>query len=178
MAIKSQKDFFSGLLFTVVGVAFALGALGGKFQFRGFEFNIPGYTIGTGARMGPGYFPLILGILMAVLGAVITFKALVVEPAHGDGDKIGTWAWKPLFFIIAANLIFGILLGGLPSIKLPAFGLIAGIFALTFVASMAGDEFKLKEVTILAVVLSIMSYAAFILLLKLQFPVWPAFLTN
>jgi len=163
MAIKSQKDFFSGLLFTAVGVAFAWGATN--------------YSVGTGARMGPGYFPLILGIFMAILGAVITFKALVVEPADGAGDKIGTWAWKPLFFIIAANLIFGLLLGGLPSIKFPAFGLIAAIFALTFVASLAGDEFNFKEVTILAVILSIMSYAAFILLLKLQFPVWPTFLT-
>lgn len=163
MAIKSQKDFFSGLLFTAVGVAFAWGATN--------------YSVGTGARMGPGYFPLILGIFMAILGAVITFKALVVEPADGAGDKIGSWAWKPLFFIIAANVVFGLSIGGLPSIKLPAMGLIFGIFALTFIASNAGEEFNFKEVTILAVILSIMSYAAFILLLKLQFPVWPTFLT-
>lgn len=163
MAIKSQKDFFSGLLFTVVGVAFAWGATN--------------YSVGTGARMGPGYFPLILGIFMAILGAVITFKSLVVEPADGAGDKIGSWAWKPLFFIIAANVVFGLSIGGLPSIKLPAMGLIFGIFALTFIASNAGEEFNFKEVTILAVILSIMSYAAFILLLKLQFPVWPTFLT-
>ena len=163
MAIKSQKDFFSGLLFTVVGVAFAWGATN--------------YSVGTGARMGPGYFPLILGIFMAILGAVITFKSLVVETADGAGDKIGSWAWKPLFFIIEANVVFGLSIGGLPSIKLPAMGLIFGIFALTFIASNAGEEFNLKEVTILAVILSIMSYAAFILLLKLQFPVWPTFLT-
>jgi hypothetical protein len=162
MAIKSQKDFFSGLLFMAVGIAFAWGATN--------------YSVGTGARMGPGYFPLLLGILMAVLGGVITFKALVVETA--DGDKIGKWAWKPLFFIIAANLIFGVLLGGLPKINFPAFGLMAAIFALTFTASLAGDEFKFKEVLILAIVLSAISYVAFILLLKLQFPVWPAFLTN
>jgi hypothetical protein len=161
MAIKSQKDFFSGLLFTAVGVAFAWGATN--------------YSVGTGARMGPGYFPLILGICMAILGAVITFKALVVETA--DGEKVGAFAWKPLFFIIAANLVFGISIGGLPSIKLPAMGLIFGIFALTFIASKAGDEFKFKEVAVLAVILSILSYGAFILLLKLQFPVWPAFLT-
>lgn len=164
MAIKSQKDFFSGLLFMAVGVGFAWGATS--------------YSIGTGARMGPGYFPLILGICMAVLGGIITFKALVVESPDGNGDKIGSWAWKPLFFIIAANLVFGLSIGGLPSIKLPAMGLIFGIFALTFIASNAGEEFKFKEVTILAVILSIMSYGAFILLLKLQFPVWPAFLTN
>ena len=162
MNIKSQKDFFSGLLFTAVGVAFAWGATK--------------YSLGTAARMGPGYFPLMLGILMAILGGVITFKALVVETE--DGDKVGRWALKPLFFIISANLLFGLMLGGLPSIKFPAFGLIVGIYALTFVASLAGEEFKFKEVIVLATVLAIMSYLAFIVLLKLQFPVWPAFITG
>ena len=162
MNIKSQKDFFSGLLFTAVGVSFAWGATK--------------YSLGTAARMGPGYFPLMLGILMAILGGVITFKALVVETE--DGDKVGRWALKPLFFIISANLLFGLMLGGLPSIKFPAFGLIVGIYALTFVASLAGEEFKFKEVAVLATILAIMSYLAFIVLLKLQFPVWPAFITG
>ncbi len=162
MNIKSQKDFFSGLLFMTVGVAFAWGSTN--------------YSVGTGARMGPGYFPLMLGVLMAVLGIVITFNSLVVETE--DGDKIGSWAFKPLFFIIAANLVFGLMLGGLPSVKIPAMGLIAGIYALTFIASLASDEFKAKEVAILATVLSIMSYLAFIVLLKLQFPVWPTFITG
>lgn len=162
MNIKSQKDFFSGLMFMAVGVAFAWGS--------------GNYSIGTGARMGPGYFPLMLGVLLAILGAVITFTSMVVETE--DGEKIGTWAWKPLFFIIAANLVFGLALGGLPSIKFPAMGLIVGIYALTFIASLAGEEFKLKEVAILATVLSIMSYLAFIVLLKLQFPVWPTFITG
>jgi hypothetical protein len=161
MGIKSQKDFFSGLMFLVVGVAFAWGATN--------------YKIGTGARMGPGYFPLLLGVLLAVLGAVIAFKALVIETV--DGDKIGGWAWKPLFFIILANVVFGVLLGGLPSIKFPAFGLIVAIYALTFIAANAGEEFKFKEVLVLATILAVMSYLAFILLLKLQFPVWPAFIT-
>ena len=162
MNIKSQKDFFSGLMFTAVGVAFAWGATK--------------YSLGTGARMGPGYFPTMLGVLMVVLGGVITFKAMVVETE--DGDKVGSWAWKPLLFIIAANLLFGLMLGGLPSIKFPAFGLIVGIYALTFVASLAGEEFKFKEVAVLATILAVMSYLAFIVLLKLQFPVWPAFITG
>ncbi len=161
MNIKSQKDFFSGLMFMVVGIAFAWGATN--------------YKIGEGARMGPGYFPVMLGVLLAILGGIITFNAMVVETE--DGDKIGSWAWKPLFFIIASNLVFGVLLGGLPSIKLPSFGLIAAIYALTIVAALAGEEFKLKEVLILATILAITSYLAFVVLLKLQFPVWPAFLT-
>lgn len=162
MNIKSQKDFFSGLMFMAVGVAFAWGATN--------------YNVGTGARMGPGYFPLLLGILMAILGAAIVLESMVVETE--DGEKIGKWAWKPLFFIIAANLVFGLMLGGLPSIGIPAMGLIAGIYALTFIASLAGEEFNLKAVLILATVLAIMSYVAFIMLLKLQFPVWPTFITG
>ena len=162
MRNKSQKDFFSRLMFLLVGLAFAWGA--------------GSYSIGTGARMGPGYFPMVLGVLLAVLGLIVTITALVVETP--GGDPVGSIAWKPLVFIIAGNLVFGASIGGLPSIGLPPMGLIFGIFALTFVASNAGDEFKFKEVLILAVLLSVFSYAAFIMLLKLQFPVWTTFLTR
>lgn len=160
MNIKSQKDFFSGLMFMGVGVAFAWGS--------------SSYTIGSSARMGPGYFPLALGVLLAVLGGIITFKALVVETV--DGDKIGAFAWRPLIFIILANLVFGAMIGGLPSIGLPPMGLIAGIYALTLISCLAGESFNLKEALVLATILAALSYGAFIMLLKLQFPVWPAFI--
>lgn len=162
MRIKSQKDFFAGLMFMVAGIAFAWGATN--------------YTIGEGARMGPGYFPLMLGILLALVGLFVVFEALVVETE--DGEPIGKFAWKPLVFIIGSNVVFGICLGGIPKLGIPALGLIVGIYALTFIASMAGDEHKNKEVIVLATVLAIMSYLAFIVLLKLQFPVWPSFLTR
>ena len=162
MKIKSQKDFFAGLMFMGVGTAFAWGATT--------------YNVGTGARMGPGYFPLMLGILLAFIGGLITFKATTVETQ--DGDKIGKWAWKPLFFILAANFSFGILLGGLPSLGIPAMGLIVGIYALTFISSLAGQEFHAKSVFVLATVLAVGSYVAFVWALKLQFPVWPSFSTG
>ena len=126
--------------------------------------------------MGPGYFPLMLGVLMAVLGAAITFKSLVVETV--GGDKVGKWAWKPLFFIIAANVVFGVLLAGVPALKIPAFGLIVAIYAVTFIASMAEAGWKVKNTFILATVLAIGSYIAFVMALKLQFPVWPTFITG
>jgi hypothetical protein len=160
--IKSQRDFFSGLMFMAVGIAFAWGATS--------------YSIGEGARMGPGYFPLVLGILLTGLGGFIVFEALVVETE--DGEPVGKWAWKPLSFIIGANLLFGVLLGGLPSIGLPPMGMIVAIYGLTFVASLAGDEFNLKENLILATILAAGSYVAFVVLLKLQFPVWPTFITG
>ena len=160
MRIKSQKDFFSGLMFAAVGGAFAAVS--------------STYTIGTGARMGPGYFPLVLGVLLAALGVLIAVRSFTSGPE--GGDPVGRFAWRPLFFIIAANLAFGACLGGLPSIGLPPLGLILGIFILTFVASLASDEFNPKDTLILSIVLSVFSYGAFIKLLNLQFPVWPAFL--
>jgi hypothetical protein len=160
--IKSQKDFFSGLMFTLVGAAFAWGATS--------------YNIGTGARMGPGYFPLLLGVFLAVLGGLITFYSLIEHTE--DGEPVGAFAWKPVVFILGANIVFGILLAGLPRFGIPPMGLIAAIYALVIIAGKAGDTFSLKESVMLATALSVGSYLAFIMLLKLQMPVWPAFITG
>ena len=122
MQIKSQKTFFSGIMFTCVGAAFALGA--------------SNYNVGSAARMGPGYFPLIVGVLLTLLGLVVIATAFKGQDA--GGDPVGKIAWKPLGFIIGANLLFGILLAGLRSIGLPAMGLILAIYALVIVACMAG----------------------------------------
>ena len=149
-------------MFLVVGLAFAIGA--------------SNYTIGTGARMGPGYFPLILGVLMSILGAAICVGGLTKGPS--DGDKVGKWAWKPVFFVLAANFAFGILLVGVPAVGIPQFGLIIAIYALVFIASMAGHEFRAKSVFVLATILAIGSYIAFVWALNLQFPVWPSFITG
>lgn len=124
MAIKSQRDFFSGLMFLVVGAVFAFGATQ--------------YKIGSSARMGPGYFPLLLGILLAALGVAIVFYSLIHDPLNGkDGDKIDRWAWKPIFYVLGANVLFGICLGGLPSIGFPSLGLVVGIFLLVATGALA-----------------------------------------
>jgi hypothetical protein len=149
-------------MFTVVGVAFAWGA--------------STYNVGSGARMGPGYFPLLLGIVMAAIGLGIMFSGLTVETE--DGEIIGKWAWKQVIYILGANLAFGVLLGGLPSIGIPAMGLIIAIYALVIIASLAGSEFDFKKVLVLATVLAIGSYIAFIWALKLQIQVWPTFITG
>jgi hypothetical protein len=162
MKIQSQKDFFSGLLFIGIGAAFAWGAAT--------------YRIGSSASMGPGFFPLMLGILLAAMGLVIALRALLVRTM--DGDRIGAWAWKPLFFIIMANLLFGLLLGGLPKLGISAMGLVAAIYGVTLVASLAGERFKLREGLILATILALGSYLTFVVVLKLQFAVWPAFITG
>ncbi|MNQ72224.1 Tripartite tricarboxylate transporter TctB family protein [compost metagenome] len=162
MKIKSQKDFLSGVMFVCVGLAFAIGATN--------------YTIGSGARMGPGYFPLVLGVLLAVGGAVVIFGALTFQTP--DGDPVGRIAWKPLLLIIGANLVFGLLLGGLPTLGVPAMGLLIAIYALVVIASIAGTKFSLKTSLILATILAIGSYLTFIVGLSLQFQVWPTFITG
>jgi hypothetical protein len=159
--LASQKDFFSGLMFTVVGITFAIGATN--------------FTVGSAARMGPGYFPLLLGILLACLGLLVTLQSFKSKAT--DGDPIGRFAWRPLGFIIGANLVFGVLLVGVPALGIPAFGLIIAIYALVLVAGYARPNCSLKESVILATILAVGSYGAFVYALKLQFPVWPAFLT-
>jgi hypothetical protein len=152
MKIKSQRDFWSGLMFIVTGVVFAIGALN--------------YSFGTSARPGPGYFPFGLGILMAILGAIVLFKALTVEVE--GGDPIGPIAWKPLIIIVAAVAIFGI--------TLPSLGMAIALPILIIMTSLAGDEFHWKDVLINCIVLTVGSWAIFILGLKLIIPLWPTFL--
>ena len=162
MKIKSQKDFFAGLMYLVVGGAFAIGAT---------EYNI-----GTGARMGPGYFPLILGVILAFIGLVISFKATL--SGTSDGDPVGKWAWRQIFFILGANFAFGILLVGVPALGIPGFGLIVAIYGLVIIASFARKEVEIKETLVLATILAVGSYAVFVWALNLQFPVWPSFIVG
>lgn len=160
MKPASQKDFLSGLMFAAVGTAFAVGA-----------FN---FDIGSAARMGPGYFPFLLGVLLAVLGVVITLQSFRGIPR--DTERLGDIAWRPLVFILLANLVFGALLVGVPALGIPAFGLIVALYALIIIAGYARPNHKIKESLILATALAIGSYFAFVYALNLQFPVLPWFL--
>ena len=152
MKIKSQRDFWSGLMFISVGIAFAWGATN--------------YSFGSSARPGPGYFPFGLGILLAVLGALVLFKALTIEVE--GGDPVGAFAWKPLSMILGAVIIVGF--------ALPRLGMAVTLPLLIVVSSLAGEEFKLKEVLINCVVLTVGCWVIFIYGLKLTIPLWPVFL--
>jgi hypothetical protein len=153
MKIKSQKDFWSGLMFVATGVGFAAGATN--------------YSFGTSARPGPGYFPFGLGILLAILGAAVLFKSLTIETE--GGDPIGAIPWRPLGLITLAVVVFGL--------ALPKLGMIISLPILILIASLAGDEFRIKEVLINIVVLTLGSWAIFIKGLSLVIPLWPAFMT-
>ena len=159
MNLKNQKDFFSGLLFMAIGVSFAWSA--------------SHFSIGSAASMGPGYFPLLLGGVLTVLGGVLVFKALVLETE--DGGRIGPWAWRPVGYVMLANLIFGVMIGGLSSVGIAPVGLVLAIFVVTILAAKAGSEFRWKEVLLLALALALGSYLVFVVLLKLPVAIWPAF---
>jgi hypothetical protein len=151
LKIKSEKDFWSGLMFMVVGGLFAWGALN--------------YNFGSSARPGPAYFPFGLGVLMAVLGATVLFKALTIEVE--GGDRIGPWAWKPLGVIVFAVASFGF--------TLPYLGMFIALPVLVFVAAMAGDEFRWKEALVNAAVLVVGCWVIFIWGLSLTIPLLPKF---
>jgi hypothetical protein len=151
LKIKSEKDFWSGLMFVIVGVAFAWGSLN--------------YRFGSSAQPGPAYFPFGLGVVMAILGALVLFKALTIEVE--GGDPIGHWPLKQGALILFAVVLFGLLLTKI--------GLALALPLLIGVSSLASGEFHLKEVLINCVVLAVGSWAIFIKGLSLIIPLWPAF---
>ena len=154
MNIKSQKDFWSGLMFLVVGVAFAWGSTN--------------YNFGSSARPGPAYFPFGLGVLTAVLGAALLFTSMTIETE--GGDPIGAWAWKPLLIITLAVGVFGW--------ALPHLGMFVSLPMLVVASALAGDEFHWKDAIINSIVLTAGSWFIFIWGLKLTIPLLPSFIGN
>jgi hypothetical protein len=146
--IKSQKDFWSGVMFVVIGISFAWGATY--------------YTFGSSAKPGPGYFPFGLGILLALLGALVLFKALTIETE--GGDPIGPIAWKPLSLIVGAILL---------STLLPRIGMVLTLPLVIIVASLAGDEFHWRDVLVMSAILTLGCWLVFVKGLSLTIPIWP-----
>ena len=97
----------------------------------------------------------------------------ITLPVDEKEGPIGRWAWRPLIYIISANFSFGITLSGIPSMGIPVLGLVVGVYCLTFLSALAGEDFKIKEVTILATILSLMAYGGCVLMLKFNLPIWP-----
>ena len=149
MRIKSPKDFWAGLMFIGFGLFFMIGA--------------GNYDLGSAARMGPGYFPTMLGGGLAVIGAVVFFQSLVVS-----GGKVAAIPLRLLFFITVAVLLFGYLLRPI--------GLVLSLALLVVVSAFAGHEFRLKEAVLLSIVLILLSVLVFAKGLGQPFPLWPKFL--
>lgn len=152
MHLRNPKDFWAGVMFAAVGFAFAI------------IVKVYEYPMGTASRMGPGYFPFVLGNLLGILGLLILLKSLV-----SDGAMVSKFAWRPIFWILGAVVVFGL------SVKL--IGLLLAIMVLVIISSLGGHEFKLKEQLIAGGILAAGSVAVFVYGLMLPFPIWPAFLS-
>jgi hypothetical protein len=148
MKIKSPKDFWAGLMFIGIGGFFAVWAL-------------THYQMGTAVRMGPAYFPTVLGGLCAVLGLIVLVQSFAIE-----GPPVPAMSMRPLILISLACVVYGYLMKPL--------GLVISTAALVFIAAYGGHEFKFKEVAILYVVLIVFSVLVFVKGLTLPFPLWPA----
>jgi len=146
--IKSPKDFWSALMFIAFGLFFWLWA-------------ITHYAMGTAVRMGPAYFPAVLGGLLAVLGIIILVGSLAT-----DGPPVPQMHLQPVFFVTLGVILYGYLMKPL--------GLLLATAALVYVSAFGGHEFKWKEVTILFVILAAFSWLVFVKGLTLPFPIWPA----
>jgi hypothetical protein len=110
ISIKSPKDFWCGLLLIAIAAIFAVGLIG--------------LPVGTAFRMGPGYFPMVLMILLAVLGLAIVINGLRVE-----GPPIGAIPLRPLFLIALPIVFFGLTLRGLGLVPSLAITVLATTFA-------------------------------------------------
>ena len=144
--IPRPKDFYAGLLFVAFGV-FAI-------------IIARNYPLGTAARMGPGYFPRLLGILLIVLGAALSLIAL-----RGRGTPLPGWKWRPVSIVLLSVVAFGLVLTHV--------GLVLSTIGLIVVASTASREFRLRESVISGILLAALSVGVFVIGLKLQLPIWP-----
>jgi Tripartite tricarboxylate transporter TctB family len=153
MHLRNKKDFWSGVMFMGFGILFIL--LSRQYQ------------LGTAAKMGPGYFPTVLGGLMAVLGLIVAIGAFSKRNPITALDSVG---WKELSMVLGAVALF--------AIALPQLGFIVALILLIFVAALASHEFKMKDTILSIIFLLVLSYVVFVWGLELQFPVWPKFLTK
>lgn len=141
--VRSPKDFLTGLLFIIVGLVFAWAA--------------QDYGLGSARRMGPAYFPTILGGLLALLGLFI-----IVGSMFGERGKLDSFALVPLMIIVASTVVFGLLVRGA--------GLVPSVIALTIISFAASVKFRVHTALLLAIGLAAFSWVVFTWGLKLPMP--------
>ena len=151
MKIRNQRDFGAGIMYMVIGIFFA-----------GFATQ---YQMGTAAKMGPGYFPFYLGLLMFLLGLLVAVKAFSAKAAI---EAIPKFNWRIIAQITGAVVLYGLLL--------PKMGFLIAVVVLVFVSASASKEFTWKGTAINAAFLVTFTYSVFVVGLKLQFPLLPVFL--
>jgi hypothetical protein len=121
MPIRNPRDFWAGAIYlALAAVVIAVGR---------------NYLFGSSARMGPGYFPVVLGAILALLGAASVIRSLL-----RPGEPVGAFAWRPLLFILGAVVLFGLLL--------EAAGVIVALAALMTVGALASRAARFDFATV------------------------------
>jgi hypothetical protein len=141
---RARKDLLAGAVFAGFGLAFAITSTT--------------YDIGTPLRMGPGFFPLVLGGILVVLGVSIAVKGFVA----GEGGAIGNVPWRALVLLVAAILFFGFTVRDL--------GLVPALFVTVLLAGLAGRSARVIPAVVIAVSLTALSVLIFVVLLQLRLP--------
>ena len=149
--IRHPKDFFAGLLFIAFGIAAIV--IGSR------------YALGTAARMGPGYFPRILGMLLIALGLALAVRALRIS-----GSPIPAFKWRPLLIVLGSVVAFGLMVNHA--------GIVVSTIFLIVAASAASHEFRPRESLIAGAALAALAVGVFVIGLKLQLPIWPPILAE
>lgn len=145
-AIRNPKNFWAGAMFIALGIATIV--IGSR------------YTLGTAARMGPGYFPRILGILLIGLGAILALRAM-----RSDGTPVPPFKWRPTLIVLGSVVLFGAIVRNV--------GVALSTVVLIVTASAASHEFRPREALIAGVLLAALAVGVFVIGLQLQLPIWP-----
>jgi len=144
-----NKDLLAGLMFIAIGAIFWSGA--------------SNYQMGTAARMGPGWFPSVLGAIMTCLGVLIAGIGLKNQAAWAK-TGIG-WTWKPVIILTVAVVLFGF--------ALPTLGMVVAIILLTVLSGVAAHDREYKSLAMITVIMCIFCAAVFVWGLKLQMKLFP-----
>ncbi|MEI7613909.1 MAG: tripartite tricarboxylate transporter TctB family protein [Betaproteobacteria bacterium] len=142
--IKHPKDFYAGLMYAAIGVGAIILARN--------------YNLGTSVRMGPGYFPTVLGGLLTLVGAISMLRAFL----H-PGEAIKPFFWKEIALVLGSVVLFGVLVRGA--------GLVPSLILLVLTSAWASDQFRLKTALWLAVLTSVLSALVFVKGLGLPFSI-------
>ncbi|MFC0252177.1 tripartite tricarboxylate transporter TctB family protein [Massilia consociata] len=146
--VRHPKNFWIGIIF----LCFGLAAI----------WFIQDNEMGSAGRMGPAYFPTVLGALLALVGLAGIIRSFVGR-SLGAHDAIGKFHIKNIVIILAAVILFGVLMRGA--------GLGVAAFVLVFLSAYASDRFKLVPTLVLAAGLSLFAILLFVQLLGLPMPV-------
>ena len=149
--VRNLRDLLAGLLFAAFGVAALVISRA--------------YEIGAASRMGPGYFPRMLGLLLVVLGAVLALRGFWPSSEAQPG-----WRLRPLLVVLAGVASF--------TIAAPRLGLVAASLLLVFISSAASAEFRWKEALVSGAIQGGAAVVVFVYGLRIPLPIWPVFLAG